>query len=78
MNITSDLKEILRQLKYDGQQLDHYAIAIENATNKKDHFKGKPIYNGYCESIERWTKLYLEHKKTFLQYSIKLKNHYEN
>lgn len=71
---TSNMQEIISQLKYDIWQIEKKLKSIENTKFKMEQWKGKPIYKSCEESIEIWKREIEEHKQMFFDYSDKLKN----
>ena len=68
------MQEIISQLKYDIQQIESKMKSINNTSIKMEQWKGKPIYKGCEESIEKWKQEIEEHKHLLFYYSNKLKN----
>jgi len=68
------MEEIVRQLKYDIQNIESKLKAIKNAENKMPNYIGRPIYKGYQESIETWKNEIKEHKKMIDIYYLKFKS----
>ena len=69
---TDTTKEILRQLKYDSQQMESLLLSIDKTEIKKQKFIGKPYEKTCVDAIKIWNKEFSECLITFQLYSKKL------
>jgi|DEB0MinimDraft_10_1074344.scaffolds.fasta_scaffold39525_3 hypothetical protein len=66
------MEEIIAQLKYDTQNIEHKINSIKSTREKMKQWVGKPIYKGCEELILRWNAEILEHKQMIDEYYKKL------
>ena len=66
------MEEIIRQLKYDVQNIESKIKSIKDTREKMKQWVGKPIYEGCKDSILKWNAEILDHKKMIDEYYKKL------
>ena len=72
INKYKTMEEIIAQLKYDTQNIEHKINSIKSTREKMKQWVGKPIYKGCEELILRWNAEILEHKQMIDEYYKKL------
>ena len=61
-------KEIVRQIKYDAQQIESLINSINKYESELDNYKGKPAYDTRLVAIKLWEIDLEVHEKSLHSY----------